>query len=43
MPDGTLAPGGVREGELLFRLGPTAEPSALELEGTLPLSVTLGR
>jgi hypothetical protein len=43
MPDGTLAPGGVREGELLFRLGPNAEPSALELEGTLPLSVPLVR
>jgi hypothetical protein len=43
MPEGTLAPGGVREGELLFRLGPMAEPRALELEGTLPLSVTLVR
>jgi hypothetical protein len=41
MPDGTLAPGGVREGELLFRLGPGAEPKALELEGTLPLSLPL--
>lgn len=43
MPDGTLAPGGVREGELLFRLAPGAQPTALELEGTLPLSVTLAR
>lgn len=43
MPDGTLAPGGVREGELLFRLSPTAEPKALELEGTLPLSLPLAR
>lgn len=43
MPEGTLAPGGVREGELLFRLSPGAEPQALELEGTLPLSVTLKR
>lgn len=43
MPDGTLAPGGIREGELLFRLGPAAEPKALELEGTLPLSVPLAR
>lgn len=43
MPDGTLAPGGVREGELLFRLGPNAEPRALELEGTLPLSLPLAR
>lgn len=41
MPDGTLAPGGVREGELLFRLGANTEPSALELEGTLPLSLPL--
>ena len=43
MPDGTLAPGGVREGELLFRLPAGAQPAALELEGTLPLSVPLGR
>ncbi len=43
MPDGTLAPGGVREGELLFRLSPNSEPKALELEGTLPLSVPLAR
>lgn len=43
MPDGTLAPGGVREGELLFRLAPNAEPRALELEGTLPLSISLAR
>jgi hypothetical protein len=41
MPEGTLAPGGVREGELLFRLSPGAQPAALELEGTLPLTVTL--
>lgn len=43
MPDGTLAPGGVREGELLFRLAPGSEPKALELEGTLPLSLPLAR
>lgn len=41
LPQGTLAPGGVREGELLFRLTPNVAPRALELEGTLPLSVTL--
>lgn len=41
MPEGTLAPGGVREGELTFRLSPGAVPTTLELEGTLPLSLKL--
>lgn len=41
MPDGTLAPGGVREGELVFQMPQGALPGTLELEGTLPLSVGL--
>lgn len=41
LPDGTLAPGSLREGELVFRLSENQRPRALELEGALGLSVPL--
>lgn len=41
LPDGTLAPGGLREGEMVFRLASGQKPRALELEGALGLSVPL--
>ncbi len=41
LPEGTLAPGQQREGELLFRMPGSAVPRSLELEGTIPLSVPL--
>ena len=41
LPDGTLAPGSLREGELVFRLAEDQKPQALELEGALGLSVPL--
>jgi hypothetical protein len=41
LPDGTLAPGSLREGELVFRLTSNQRPQALELEGALGLSVPL--
>ena len=41
LPDGTLAPGSLREGELVFRLTDEQKPQALELEGALGLSVPL--
>lgn len=43
LPDGTLGPGASREGELVFRLSKDKKPRALELEGALPLSVSLSR
>ena len=41
LPDGTLAPGSLREGELVFRLSSAQKPESLELEGALGLSVPL--
>jgi hypothetical protein len=41
LPDGTLAPGALREGELVFRLSSNQKPRTLELEGALGLSVPL--
>ena len=41
MATSALPPGGSRDGELLFRLGAAGSPSTLELEGSVPLSVTL--
>jgi hypothetical protein len=41
LPDGTLDPGGQREGDLVFRFAPEQNPQALELEGALKLSVAL--
>ena len=41
LPDGTLAPGSLREGELVFRLADDQKPQALELEGALGLSIPL--
>lgn len=36
-----LPPGGSRDGELVFRLGPSSSPASLELEGSVPLSLAL--
>lgn len=41
LPDGTLDPGGAREGNLVFRFSAAQEPKALELEGALKVSVPL--
>lgn len=41
LPDGTLDPGGEREGELVFRLSSAQNPEVVELEGALRLSVPL--
>lgn len=41
LPDGTLDPGTLRDGELVFRFAPEQTPQALELEGALKLSVSL--
>jgi hypothetical protein len=41
LPDGTLAPGSLREGELVFRLVGDQKPQALELEGALGLRIPL--
>lgn len=43
LPDGTLAPGSLREGELVFRLTQGRKPRTLELEGALGLSVPLAQ
>ncbi|HIB64777.1 MAG TPA: hypothetical protein EYO33_06625 [Phycisphaerales bacterium] len=41
LPDGTLDPGGARDGELIFRFSSAQTPEVVELEGALRLTVPL--
>ena len=41
LPDGTLDPGGARDGELIFRFSSAQTPQVVELEGALRLTVPL--
>ena len=41
LPDGTLDPGGARDGELIFRFSSAQTPQLVELEGALRLTVPL--
>lgn len=43
LPDGVLDSGAYREGDLVFRITDGRRPQTLELEGALPLSVSLQR